>query len=199
MTGGPGIHTSSSSSPSGALRISDAEREQAVEMLQSAYAEGRIDNGELDTRMGRVLRALDRADLSTALRGLPLPPSIAAPAGARVARAPATAPAADERTWAMLAHWSGIVTLFVGPALIALTKGRSSRYVRTQAWEAANFNVAFLGALLVVGIATGITFGIASVLFPVLTLAWLLLAGVGGLSAAAGNQWRYPWNLRLLG
>jgi uncharacterized protein len=184
-----------------ALRVSDEEREQAVRMLQNAYAEGRIDHAELDHRVGDALEALDRADLSAALRGLPLPASdpaagaVEAPAGV----GPAAVPSGSERLWALTAHWSGYFTWFVVPMVIAVTKGKSSEFVRTQAWEAANFHLTFIGANIAVGMATAVTFGLAGLLFVPLAMVWLVLTGMGGLSAAVGNRWRYPWNVRLFG
>jgi uncharacterized protein len=189
------------------MRVSDTERDLAVEMLQAAFADGRIDHVELDRRIGEALAATDRADLSHALRGLPLagrahdtgprPPTVPDRAVGTYAGGPA--PTAEERTWALIAHWSGIVTLFVGPVVIAMTKGKSSRFIRAQAYESTNFQVAFLAAIIVLGLVTAMTFGIAGVLYGPLAMAWLLLTGVGGLSAAAGNRWRYPWNLRIFG
>ena len=186
--------------PAGALRVSDVEREQAVEMLQQAYSEGRIDHLELDHRIENALAASDRADLSTALRGLPLPER----SGVAPSRTPSVprqggTPTGEERSWALLAHWSGLFTLFVGPVLIALTRGQTSHYVRTQAWDAANFQLTFIGANVAVGMATAFTFGIAALLFVPLLILWFVLMGVGGLSAGSGNHWRYPWNVRLLG
>jgi uncharacterized protein len=182
-----------------ALRVSDDEREQAVRMLQNAYAEGRIDHVELDRRVGEALNAADRSDLSGALRGLPLPASRSATSDRPAHARSGAAPSASERLWALTAHWSGIFTLFVVPALIALTKGKSSEFVRTQAWEAANFHLTFIGANIAVGMATAFTFGLAGLLFVPLAMVWLVLTGMGGLSSAVGNRWRYPWNLRLLG
>lgn len=168
-------------------------------MLQLAYTEGRIDHHELDQRIEAALGALDRADLAKALRGLPLP----AMSSERVAPSTAVAPntgtlTSSERSWAMVAHWSGLATLFVGPAVIAATKGKESAYVRAQAYEAINFQLSFLGVIIALGILTGITFGITGMLFGPLTLVWLLLSGLGGLSAAGGNRFRYPWSFRLL-
>ncbi|HEY8456998.1 MAG TPA: DUF1707 and DUF4870 domain-containing protein [Actinopolymorphaceae bacterium] len=184
----------------GALRVSDAERERAVDLLQQAYAEGRIDHAELDSRIGTALGAVSRADLAAALRGLPLRDS-----GVReVAPVPSASghpvrPSGVERSWALFAHWSGVFSLFLIPLIIALTKGRESRFVRKQAWEATNFHLTYVGANIAVGVATALTFGLAGLLFLPLALVWLVLTGIGGLSAAVGNQWRYPWNVRLLG
>jgi uncharacterized protein len=189
--------------PGAALRVSDAERDQAVEMLQAAFADGRIDHAELDRRIGEALAATYRADLSHAMRGLPLAGranGLDHPVGGGrtvETRTRELALTPEERTWALIAHWSGVVTLFVGPVLIAMTKGKTSRFVRAQAYESTNFQVSFLAAIIVLGLATAMTFGIAGILYAPLAMAWLLLTGVGGLSAAVGNRWRYPWNLRL--
>jgi uncharacterized protein len=69
--------------------------------------------------------------------------------------------------------------------------------VRQQAMEAVNFQVTFLGANVVLGIASAFTFGIAALLFVPLWFIWFILMGIGGLSAAAGNRFTYPWNVRL--
>jgi uncharacterized Tic20 family protein len=187
--------------PAEALRVSDEEREQAVQMVQNAYAEGRIDHTELDRRVGEALHACDRSDLSAALRGL-LPSAHQTASAAQPVPGPGASrdtPSGSERLWALTAHWSGIFTLFVVPALIAMTKGRTSEFVRTQAWEATNFHLTFIGANIAVGMATAATFGLAALLFVPLAMVWLVLAGMGGLSAAVGNRWRYQWNVRIFG
>lgn len=201
----------------GGLRIGDAERDRAVAMLQDAYAEGRIDHAELDRRIGSVLAARERGELSSALRGLPTAGGafvpLADPGAGRPGRSGAGHPATSwvgstaldarpeslERSWAFVAHWIGFVTLFVGPMIIAVTKGKSSRFVREQAWEAANFHLTFIGANILLGIVTAVTFGLAGFLFAPLALAWCALTGIAGLASAAGNHFRYPWSLRIFG
>ncbi len=168
-------------------------------MLQGAYAEGRIDHLELDRRIEDALAATDRADLSRALRGLPMPARTAAARRSTPAPEADRRPTGEERAWALLAHWSGLFTLFVVPALIAVSRGSTSHYVRTQAWEAVNFQLTFLGGGFALAMATGITAGLAGLLFVPLLFLWFVLMGIGGLSAAAGNPWRYPWNVRILG
>lgn len=188
-----------------ALRVSDTERDRAVDMLQTAFAEGRIDHAELDHRVEGALAAVTRSDLSTALRGIghqaaaQSTQAVSAHLGATTGPAgPAgPAPTGDERAVALAAHWLGFFTLFIGPALIAASKGKTSRFVRQQAMEAVNFQVTFLGANIVLGVATAFTFGIAGLLFVPLAFIWFILMGIGGLSAAAGNKFTYPWNVRL--
>lgn len=201
MNAGPG-HFSSPSGPAGPgeLRVSHAERDQAVDALQNAFAEGRIDHAELDRRIEGALGARNRADLAQVLHGLP----VAQPYQARVAppvmpgAVPQAVPDGEARLLSLVAHWSGFFTLFVGPAIIAFTAGKNSRFVREQALEATNFQLTFLGAILALAVVTGVTLGLAGVFFPLLVGVWVILMGIAGLSAAAGNRWRYPKTLRLL-
>jgi hypothetical protein len=45
------------------VRASDAEREQAAEMLRAGYADGRLTRAELDERLASVYAAKSRMDL----------------------------------------------------------------------------------------------------------------------------------------
>lgn len=60
---------------SGELRASDDDREAVVEQLRDATAEGRIDFGELDSRVGRALTAKTHAELAELTADLPRPSS----------------------------------------------------------------------------------------------------------------------------
>jgi hypothetical protein len=60
-----------------AIRASDKERDAAVERLQVAFAEGRIDDREFDERMRSALTARTRADLDRLLTDLPRPGALA--------------------------------------------------------------------------------------------------------------------------
>jgi DUF1707 SHOCT-like domain len=53
------------------LRASDRERDAAVQRLQSAFTEGRIDDQEFDERMRAALTARARAELDQLLADLP--------------------------------------------------------------------------------------------------------------------------------
>ena len=54
-----------------AVRASDAERDQAAEILRAAYAEGRLTRAELDERTGAAYAARTRADLHGLTSDLP--------------------------------------------------------------------------------------------------------------------------------
>lgn len=75
-----------------AVRASDAERDQAAEILRMAYAEGRLTRAELDERTGAAYAAKTRPDLFD-LTG-DLPGAISAPV-TRARPAPATLPIMD--------------------------------------------------------------------------------------------------------
>lgn len=54
-------------------RIGDAERDRAVDALQTHMAEGRLDREEFDERLGRALAAKTAADLQPLFVDLPEP------------------------------------------------------------------------------------------------------------------------------
>ncbi|GAA0940965.1 DUF1707 domain-containing protein [Actinocorallia libanotica] len=55
------------------LRIGDAERTAVTEALQRHYAEGRLDDAELEERLDRALAARTEGDLAEIVRDLPGP------------------------------------------------------------------------------------------------------------------------------
>ena len=71
----------------GCLRASHADRELVIGTLKTAFADGRLDKDELDTRVGQALDARTYAELATATAGIP-----AAPAQAPPPRRPARPP-----------------------------------------------------------------------------------------------------------
>lgn len=62
------------------LRVSDAERREASALLSRHYVDGRLDDHELDERVGAAMRAKTRGDLSRLL--IDLPPLAVAPVAA---------------------------------------------------------------------------------------------------------------------
>lgn len=70
------------------IRASDQERDETVQRLQVAFAEGRLDDGEFDHRMRSALAARTHADLGELVADLPAPTAPIVPRPS----APATAP-----------------------------------------------------------------------------------------------------------
>lgn len=61
-------------SQAGYLRIGNAERQEAIVLLQRAAAEGRLTPDELDERAARAQAAVTYADLDLLFADLPVPP-----------------------------------------------------------------------------------------------------------------------------
>ncbi|MFC4913413.1 DUF1707 and DUF4870 domain-containing protein [Actinomadura gamaensis] len=164
------------------LRVSNAERDEVVERLQVAYADGRLDHDEFDMRTHLAMTAKTRRDLDAVLLDLqPVPTA---------GRTPATAggpPTSEERMLAAVGHGLGYFTLFVGPLIMMMTAGRRSAYVRAHAAEAVNFQLTVL-------LVTIVTFGLGAVLYAV---TWIV-AAVAALFALTGQPFRTPYILRLV-
>ena len=63
----------------GRLRAGHADREQVIEALKDAFAQGRLTREELDVRAGRALAARTRADLAALTADIPPGPAVAGP------------------------------------------------------------------------------------------------------------------------
>lgn len=53
------------------IRVSDAERNMVAELLGKHYADGRLDQGEFDERVGQAMAAKTRGDLTGMFDDLP--------------------------------------------------------------------------------------------------------------------------------
>lgn len=162
------------------LKLSDAEREPALESLKDAFAEGRLDQDEFEMRMHLAMTARTRADLAAVVAdlGRPLPAAVPGPpSGAE--------PTGEDRMLAALAHGSGMIPLIIPPLVIMLLSGKRSEYVRRQAAEAVNFQLTLL-------LVTIVTFGLGAILYAVSWIAALIAA----VYAIGGQKFRYPWTLR---
>lgn len=165
----------------GALRVSNAEREPVIERLKEAYAEGRLDHTEFDMRIHLAMTAKTRADLAAVTSDLAVSP--APPAGL----APPAGPTPRDRLLAALAHGSGYFTTFIGPLVFMLTSGRRSGYIRAHAVEALNFQLTLLAIVVV-------TLGFGGLLYAI---TWIV-AAIAALAALAGQRFSYPFTLRLI-
>src|ERR1700735_4702843 len=71
------------------IRVSDAERNSVAELLGQHYADGRLDQAELDERISRTMAAKTRGDLAGLFDDLPEGgPAGAGPACPRGAQGP---------------------------------------------------------------------------------------------------------------
>ncbi|WP_238010300.1 DUF4870 domain-containing protein [Dactylosporangium sp. AC04546] len=104
----------------------------------------------------------------------------------------------DEKTWALIAHFGGIVLGFIAPLIALLAKGNESPTVKAHANEALNFHITWGIAMIVAVVLSVCTFGI---LFFVPFLVWIFIiifAIIGGMKANGGELYRYPATFRFI-
>jgi uncharacterized protein len=108
----------------------------------------------------------------------------------------------EERNWGMAAHLSTLSGLiipfgnFLGPLVVWLVKKAESPFVDYHGKEALNFNITIFLAVIVSAILTIVLIGF--VMLIVVGLAWLILSIVAGIAASKGEQYQYPYILRLI-
>ncbi|WP_405394327.1 DUF1707 and DUF4870 domain-containing protein [Microbispora hainanensis] len=175
------------------LRVTNQDREQVVEHVKAAYAEGRLDKHEMDERLHLAMTARTHGDLVPIMNDLygtrpaylPRPP---------VYQPRAAAPDGGDRVGAAASHLFGLMGLFiVGPLLMMVTAGRTSPYIRKHAVESLNFHLTMLGATVLLPFTV-----VGLVLVPVIWVVGLVLCVVGGVSALAATEFRYPLTIRLI-
>src|SRR6185295_7637745 len=103
--------------------------------------------------------------------------------------APAGAPSAEERQWAMFAHlsallgglvtsgWAGSIGFFIGPLVIWMMKKDTMPFVADQAKEALNFAITVSLACFVLLLLTIMSLGIGALL----TIPLMMIIGVAAL------------------
>ncbi|MCG2806324.1 MAG: DUF4870 domain-containing protein [Propionicimonas sp.] len=107
----------------------------------------------------------------------------------------------EENTWAAAAHWSALVASlvglgFAGPLLVYLIKGPESPRVKAAAAESLNFEITFIIAMLASLVAMIVIVGFVTIfVFPIV---WLVLRIVASVAAARGEDYRYPFAIRLV-
>ncbi|GGS67669.1 hypothetical protein GCM10010156_28310 [Planobispora rosea] len=187
--------------------MSNQDREQVVEHVKAAYAEGRLDKLEFDDRLERAMTARVHGDLMPIMHELygtrgpaPYPPTrsavIPAPGyGNGPGCGGARAGSGGDRVGAAAAHLLPLLTglVVLGPLIMLLAAGRTSPYIRRHAVEALNFQLTLIGASVLLGITV-----VGAVLIPVLWVAGVVLSVVGGVAALGEGNFRYPFTLRLV-
>jgi len=78
---GPGDEIAAGTAGRGRLRVSYAEREQAIEVLKAAFVQGWLTKDEFDARAGQALTARTYADLAAVTAGFPAGPAASRPLG----------------------------------------------------------------------------------------------------------------------
>jgi len=108
----------------------------------------------------------------------------------------------DEKTWGMLAHLSSLVGFLIplgnilGPLVVWLVKKDTMPFVAEQGKEALNFNITVLIGIVIGFILTFVLIGL--LVLAVVGIAWLVLTIMAALAANKGENYRYPFTLRLV-
>ncbi len=108
----------------------------------------------------------------------------------------------DERTWAMLCHFSAFSGLifpfgnFLAPLIIWLIKKDEMPFVEDQGKEILNFQISITIYLLISGILCIILIGIPILIG--LVIFCFIITIIAAISANDGKVYRYPMNLRLI-
>ncbi|WP_283134807.1 DUF4870 domain-containing protein [Rhizohabitans arisaemae] len=105
-------------------------------------------------------------------------------------------PGSDDTTMAMVSHLLGLFTSFVGPLVMYIVKKDESPYVRDQAAEALNFQITVAIAAIVSSILMLILIGF--LLIFVVSIGALVLSIMAALAANRGENYRYPFNIRMI-
>ena len=111
-------------------------------------------------------------------------------------------PSKDERTWAMLCHFSAFAGLiipfgnFLAPLIIWLIKKEELPFVENQGKEVLNFQISMTIYLLISGILCIILIGIPILIG--LVIFCFIITLIAAISANDGKAYRYPMNLRLI-
>ena len=111
-------------------------------------------------------------------------------------------PDKEARTWGMLCHLSALAGLFsgigfiVGPLVVWLIKKDEMPFVDDQGKEALNFQITMALIFCVCWILAFVLIGL--LLMPLLALFDLVMVIIATVKANNGEQYRYPFALRLI-
>ncbi|MCA0294202.1 MAG: DUF4870 domain-containing protein [Actinobacteria bacterium] len=107
----------------------------------------------------------------------------------------------EESTWSSAAHWSsllaGLISLpFLGPLLVMLIQGPKSARVRANAVESLNFDLTMVIAMIACFLLSFVVIGVF--LIPVVAILWFILKIVAAVQTSQGNDYRYPFSIRMV-
>jgi len=107
-----------------------------------------------------------------------------------------TVPSNDEKNIATITHLGGILFSFIPSLIVFLLKKDDSEYIRVQSREALNFQITLLLAQFVAYVLIFILIG-----FLLLGIIWLfniVICIIAAISSSKGEDYRYPFSLRLI-
>jgi len=109
-----------------------------------------------------------------------------------------------ERNLAMIAHFGGLIPGYllclIIPLLVWLIKGDYSDFVYKQSREALNFQISLL---IYESAAIAIAFTVIGIPITIIAFITFWIVNIvcslkGAVRVSRGEEYRYPWNLRLI-
>jgi hypothetical protein len=125
----------------GRLRASHADREQVIDLLKTAFVQGRLAKDEFEARVDRAFASRTYAELAAVTADIPAAP-IAAPISAPPLRKPAKTPARPSMNKAITGGACVIIAAHIG-MIGALLTGNGAL-------------VLLMGLLIVIGVAAAV-------------------------------------------
>jgi uncharacterized Tic20 family protein len=130
------------------------------------------------------------------------------------AAAPQPAPAApltpaEDKQWASFAHFGGLLGILPSLIIFLVFKDRGA-LVKQESKEALNWQITFIGGLIVIYILVAIlnaiafasgAYGLIGVVGFLPFLAWVvnaIFSILGGVKVNGGGSYRYPFAIRLV-
>lgn len=108
----------------------------------------------------------------------------------------------QERTWGMFCHLSALAAFIFpfgnifGPLIVWLVKKDESPFVDDQGKESLNFQISFTIYCIIATVLAVIFIGI--ILLIALGIAFLILVIIAAVKANEGEEFRYPFIIRLV-
>lgn len=103
---------------------------------------------------------------------------------------------ANDKNFAVLTHLGGIFLSVIPGLVVWLLKKDDSPYLAEQAREALNFQISVLLAYLVSYVLMIVLIGFA--LVAIVWIGNIVLCILAALAASRGENYRYPFSLRLI-
>lgn len=103
---------------------------------------------------------------------------------------------ANDKNIAVLTHLGGIFFGFIPALIVWLLKKDDSPYIGEQAREGLNFQITVLLGYLIAWVLTFLLIGL--LVFPVVYIANFVLCIVAAVNTSKGEEYRYPFSLRLI-
>jgi uncharacterized protein len=107
-----------------------------------------------------------------------------------------TVPSNDDKNIAVITHLAGICLSIIPGLVVWLLKKDENAYLSTQAKEALNFQITMLLIFFICKVLMWVLIG-----FALLPLAWVLdlvLCIFAAVATSKGEQYKYPFTLRLI-